>query len=246
MSSSCAIKKRRKNSTISTIFKNDKDEKQCIALINILNSCTQIDKYIIKEIAEYSTGKLVRCKHDIHNSIPHIITAWIHHLYGNNFDPDKTENYEKDLLLHNYQCEDEKCTAEAYIFECKTCDKTTHINRYQENGNAISKTYDLHPYRSCSMDQCHGIYCPTCCSKSGVYCVTCESFHCNDCSKLNGGYCRYCSDYYCGDCAYFINEDDFLDYCDDCKWAIHVSQFGDEKSRNYALALLAKTNASKE
>ena len=86
----------------------------------------------------------------------------------------------------------------------------------------------------------YGIYCPTCSSKSGVYCITCGCFRCNNCSKLNGGFCRHCSEYYCGDCAYFLNEDDFLDYCDDCKYAIHLSQFGDEKARKYAVTLLGQ------
>ena len=239
--SSPATKKRRvNNNTISTIFNNPKDEKQCIGLINILNSCIKIkiDRYIIKEIAEYSTGELVKCKHDMHKSIPHTVTGWIHHLHGNNFDPDKAENYENKLLLHNYQCEDAKCTAEAYIFDCKTCDKRTHVNKCQENGNSTSKTHDLQPYRSCSMDECHGIYCATCCSKSGVYCVKCVCFHCNDCSKLNGGCCGYCCDYYCGDCGDFINEP--IDLCNDCKMAIHIARFGDERSRNKAMNYLSK------
>ena len=242
-SSSCAINKRRRlNNKVSTIFKNPKDEKQCISLIDVLNSCIQIeiDRYILKEIAEFSTGILIKCKHDLHKSIPHIDNFWIHHLRGNNFDKDNKENYENELLLYNYQCEDPHCSHEIHIFECKTCDKTHDINRYQENGMAICKPGDIKPFRSCSINKCDGIYCPKCCSKSGVCCSDCGCYYCNDCCKSNGGYCRSCSEYYCGDCAYFINEDDFLEYCDDCKWAIHVSQFGDERSRNKTVTYLFK------
>ena len=100
MSTSSAIKKRRMNNTISTIFNNAKDEKQCISLIEVLDSCIQItmDRYILKEIAEYSTGTLIKCEHDLHKSI-----SWIHHLCGNNFDTDNEENYSNELLLYNYQ-----------------------------------------------------------------------------------------------------------------------------------------------
>ena len=226
MSSSCAIKRRRPNSTISTIFKNSKDEKQCISLIEVLNSCIQItmDRYILKEIAEYSTGTLFKCQHDLHKST----TSWIHHLSGNNFDTDKEENYySNELLLFNYKCEDEKCSHEIHIFECKTCDKKLQINKL--------KPYDdIHPYRACTKGNCHGIYCQKCYSKGGFHCHACQDYYCNNCSKLSGGHCAHCSEYFCQLCAYFMNykfnQDDVVQYCEHCRWTLdgavsHLSQY---------------------
>ena len=249
--SSPATKKRRvNNNTISTIFNNPKDEKQCINLIDVLNSCIKItiDRFILKEIAEFSTGTLIQCKHDLHKSSPHIDISWIHHLRGNNFDIENKENYENDLFLYNYQCEDPQCSHEVHVFECKTCDKTHDINKYKQNGMAISKASDIQPFRSCSIKDCGGIYCPTCCSKSGCNCYDCGCYYCNDCCKLHGGNCRSCSKYCCGDCAMAINvsrfgeEDDFVEFCDDCAMAIHVSRFGDERSRKKAITYLLKFN----
>ena len=218
MSSSC--KKRRRlnnniNNTVSTIFKNKnvKDEKQCIGLINILNSCItnrmisfDMNVYILKEIAEYATGILIKCNSATHTSLD---SRWIHHLYGNNFDVN--QQYTNDLLLYNYKCEDEKCLHESHIFECKVCDKRTQINKLKECSPMYKKTYNnIHPYRVCSNKNCHGIYCSKCYSNSGVHCYVCTSYYCNACSKLSGFHCRFCCKYYCGDWEHCV---EYCSYC---------------------------------
>ena len=234
MSSSCSSslnnnKRRRSNNKISTIFKNPKDEKQCISLIDVLNSCIQIeiDRYILKEIAEFSTGILIKCKHDLHKSIPHIDNFWIHHLRGNNFDKDNKENYENELLLYNYQCEEQPISHVVHVFECKTCDKTSQISRVKQNSwyqmsRFNSSSCDIYPYRVCSEQNCHGIYCPKCYSNSGIHCNACVNYYCNDC-KLSGCHCAHCSEYYCENCAHFIidDEDDLPEHCVQCSWVLH-------------------------
>ena len=226
--SSLIKKKRLNNNIVSTIFKNKnaKDEKQCIGLINILNSCmpsNNMNEYLLKEIAEYATGILIKC-----NSTTH--SGWIHHLYGNNFDADK--QYENNLSLFTYKCDDEKCVDEVYIFECQKCDERSHINRYQSDKTPICTRRDIYPYRVCWFKNCVGIYCPKCCLNSGVHCWDCGKYVCNKCIKYSGGYCQECVKYYCKDCLVEDEDEDededddvrpkIIKYCGICKWRMQI------------------------
>ena len=190
-SSTPVIKHRRLNNQILTTFNNNaKDEKQCLNIINVLNSCInddnnnknypQIMDYILKEIAEYATGILIKCHGKL--NIPDssfICSGFIHYLRGNNFNSNL--EYKNELSLFNYKCDDERCTHEVHIFECKGCDRMAHVDKYPPTTLiAIHDEIDIFPYRLCSTSSCDGIYCPKCDEECGVFCNECAKYYCDE------------------------------------------------------------------
>ena len=238
-SSSLAINNKRRrlnNNDINTIFNHEEDEKQCIQLINVLDSLayiTQINEMLIlKEISEYATGNFINCQggsllHPCHGTIPF--------LYGNNFNLVLLfgEQYTNDLSLYSYECSDYQCTKKVHIFACKGCNELAHIPVFPSDGCGAARLRLCDPiskYRACSMrNNCDGIYCRRCCKAYMIYCGECDEYYCRACIKSNSGYCKgaHYFEYPCNYCEilYISSDHSKTKYCDDCVWCFERYRF---------------------
>ena len=236
MSSCLVASKQRKlnNNKISTIFSNSEDDKQCINIINILNSCInnennnnnypQITHHILKEISEYATGLIIKCHGEFNdvmmfnnnnnnnnnnNTKQELLgcQGFIHYLRGNNFNVNY--QYKNKWFLFNYQCDDDNCRQEVNIFECSAegCDDIEQVDDGQ----------DIYPYHACTLvscdalifvNSCQSFFCIKHFKDNGIFCNKCHHYYCNLCNKSEGDFCQECNKFYCQKCINEFQEHD--------------------------------------
>ena len=238
-SSSLAINNKRRrlnNNDINTIFNHKEDEKQCIHLINVLDSLayiTQINNMLIlKEISEYATGNFINCQGGTSLNPCHGIISFLH---GNNFNLLLLfgEQYTNDLSLYTYECDSDssQCTKKVHIFACKGCMELAHIPAFPTNGCVAARSTlceSTSKYRACSMrNNCDGIYCRRCWKAYIIYCRECDEYYCRACIKSNAGYCKNGHYFLCNYCSiiYIPADHSKIKYCNDCRWCFEQYRF---------------------
>ena len=213
--------KRRKVSKKQTIFENVDDERQCLQIIwaidevlnngnNNNNNNNTIPYPLLKEIGEYSTGNLVKCKGELEHEE---CKGWIHFLKGDNFNIN-CNNVSYAWNLFKYECDDNQCGKVSHVMLCSddNCDRIIQIKE------------DESPYPSSVCENalrlkplCQQIYCIEHSQQNGITCGACSNFYCFSCEKECGSHCATCDEYWCQDhveeSTFFIGKDYYCDKC---------------------------------
>ena len=200
-----AVRQKCNNNEFNISFSNNqKDLEECFELYGLIKnsgiiSQLGIDSSICKEISEYATGHMIKCRglqfiyNTCLNTPARSCAGSIHYLRGDNF-------VANSFSLFNYACDlpSDECTKLFHVFHCEYCDDTFETNA----------GVDIYPNRACS---CGKIYCEHHWQNNGVYCEYCSKFFCADCASKTGMNCNgeNCNNFFCSDC--FIDEEDEYD-----------------------------------
>ena len=223
--------KRRKIRRQKTIFTNVEDERECLQIMLALDEALNLSKInmkitwsLLKEISEYSTGNLIKCKGELDHEE---CTGFIHFLHGDNFNKN-CDNVSYAWNLFKYQCDDYECYRISHVLTCNddNCDKIIQIKE------------DESPYPSMVCENalrlkpsCREIHCIQHFEENGISCAACSNYFCFSCEGQCGSHCATCDAYWCedhkeeatfcvGGTKYYCDKCMSSGYCEDNPYAV--------------------------